>query len=299
MSEMRVSRRNWVDRFRTDFVAVADVQCGVPLVVETNPSSRLATGLLHVAGAEPGDALAITFRRIEVVGEEGVMWAIPGRGVFGQQVDRMVNRVVPIKDGFALFTDRVRIPLRPMVGVVGVAPRGSGWPEWPPLASVVGSEPLPGESSAAWPGSHGGNLDCKEIVPGATLYLPVAAPGAGLGIGDVHAAMGDGELMLSGVEVQGEVEVVLSLRKGRAPRAPVVENATHLMTLGTDKTLESAAQAAIEHMAALVQRALGCDLIEAGLLLSAAGDLAICQMVNAYPTVRLAVEKRIVPGLQI
>lgn len=299
MSEVRISRQHWVDRFRTDYVPVAEVRCDAPIVLETNPSSRLATGPLRVAGAEPGDALAITFRRIEVVGDEGVMWAIPGRGVFGKQIDRMVNRIVPIRDGLAVFTDNVRIPLRPMVGVVGVAPRGSGWPEWQPLASVVGREPLPSEAFTAAPGTHGGNLDCKEIVVGATVYLPVAAPGAGLGIGDVHAAMGDGELMLSGVEVQGEVEVVLSLRKGRAPRAPVVENATHLMTLGTDKTLEAAAQAAIEHMAALVQRALGCDLIEAGMLLSAAADLAVCQVVNTYPTVRLSLDKRIVPGLQI
>ncbi|MCL4465110.1 MAG: acetamidase/formamidase family protein [Chloroflexi bacterium] len=299
MTELRISRAHWMDRFRTDYRPVAEVECGTPIVFETNPSSRLATGPLFVKGAEPGDALAVTFRRVEVVGDEGVMWAIPGRGVFGSRVERLVNRVVPIQDGLAVFDDRVRIPVRPMVGVVGVAPRASGWPEWEPLASVVGRAPLPGESFCAWPGSHGGNLDCREVVAGATLYLPVAAPGAGLGIGDVHAAMGDGELMLSGVEVQGEVEVILSLRKGRAPRAPLVENSTHLMALGTDKTLEAAAQAAIEHMASLVQAALGLDLVETGMLLSAVGDLAICQLVNAYPTVRLSVEKRFVLGLSV
>ncbi|MHB1133044.1 MAG: acetamidase/formamidase family protein [Chloroflexota bacterium] len=299
MNSNHISRTHWVDRFRTDFAPVARVVCGEQLTLETNPSSRLATGALWVDGAEPGDALAVTFRRIEVVGDEGVMWAIPGRGVFGKQVERFVNRIVPIHDGLAHFNDRVRIPLRPMVGVVGVAPPGSGWPEWAPLSDVVGRAPLPGESFCAWPGKHGGNLDCREVVPGATIYLPVAAPGAGLAIGDVHAAMGDGELMLSGIETQGEVEVTLALRKGQAPRAPVIENATHIMTLGTDKTLEGAAQAAIEEMAARVRRALDVDLIEAGMLLSAIGDLAICQVVNAYPTVRLSVAKALVPGLAL
>ncbi|MHB1413831.1 MAG: acetamidase/formamidase family protein [Chloroflexota bacterium] len=299
MSIVRIERQQYTDRFRTDFVPVADVECGVPITVETNPSSRVATGPLLVAGAEPGDALAITFRRVEVVGAEGAMWGVPGRGVFGSRVEGMVNRVVPIKEGKAVFNEQVSIPVRPMVGVVGVAPRSLGWPHWPPLSDIVGTAPKPGESFVSWPGVHGGNLDCKEVVAGATVYLPVAAPGAGLAIGDVHAAMGDGELMLSGIEVQGEVEIELGLHKGRAPRGPVVENETHFMTIGVGKSLEDASHAAIEHMAEIVQRALGLGLIETGMLLSAVADLMICQVVNALPSVRLVVDKRIVPGLAI
>lgn len=299
MAPIRISRKHYTDRLRTDFTPVAEVECGTPIIIETNPSSRIGTGPLWVKGAEPGDALSVTFRRVDVVGDEGAMWAIPGRGVFGDRVSSFVNRIVPIKDGKAFFNERVIIPVKTMVGVVGVAPKGSGWPVWPPLSDVVGADPLPGEIMMAWPSVSGGNLDCTEVKAGATLHLPVSAPGAGLCIGDVHAAMGEGELMLSGIEVQGEVEVELALRKGRAPRGLVLENETNFMTIGVGRTLEAASQDAIEHMAEIIQRALEVDLVEAGFILSASGDLIICQVVNAFPTVRLVVDKRIVPGLTI
>lgn len=299
MPETRVRRQHYTDRMRTDFVPIAELECGVPIVVETNPSSRIATGPMLVEGAEPGDALAIAFHRVEIVGDEGAMWAIPERGLLGHHVGHLVNKKVPIREGRAWFNDRIALPLRPMVGVVGVAPKPIAWPEWPPLSHVVGTSPKSGEVFTAWPSQSGGNLDCKEIVAGATVYLPVGAPGAGLCIGDIHAVMGDGELMLSGIETLGEVEIVLSLRKGRAPRGPIVENDTHFMVVGIGKTLEAAAEDATEHMAAILQQRLGLDLLEAGMLLSAAGDLAICQVVNAYPTVRLVVDKRVIPDLEV
>ena len=118
------------------------------------------------------------------------MWIKPGRGAFGDRladtIRETVVRPVPLRDGHAIFSDTIAIPLRPMIGVLGVAPYGD------PVATF-------------WPGRHGGNLDCRLVTTGNTLYLPVAAPGALLGIGDLHAAMGDGEIMLSGVEAAGEV----------------------------------------------------------------------------------------------
>ena len=71
----------------------------------------------------------------------------------------LASKIIPIEDGFALFNDRVKVPLNPMIGVIGVAPEG---------------EPV----SCGTPGAHGGNMDTKLIAEGATLYFPVFAEGA-------------------------------------------------------------------------------------------------------------------------
>ena len=86
-----------------------------------------------------------------------------------------------------------------MIGVIGVAPEG---------------EPV----NCGTPGSHGGNMDNTAITTGATLYFPVAVEGALFGCGDMHAAMGDGEISVSGAEVAGWATVTLTALPGPAPR---------------------------------------------------------------------------------
>ncbi|MDP2953045.1 MAG: acetamidase/formamidase family protein [Chloroflexota bacterium] len=283
----KVSRRYVIEEFSPTSPAVVEVEPGEVFVVETNESSRCATGAIAVKGAEPGDILAVTIRSI-ILPQEGRMWAMPGRGVFGEELTARLSETlfkpVPLRQGRALFGPGLSLPLNPMVGVIGVAPQGQGRPTY-------------------WPGPHGGNLDCKEVREGATIYLPVAAPGALLGVGDIHACMADGEVMLTGVEVAGEVTLEVQILRGRRPRpsaeglrGPMIETEDCIMALGSAKTLEQAMTVALHQMHGLVQEKLGLSFEEAGMFLSLAGEVQVCQVVNPLSTMRVSLRKALIPG---
>jgi len=133
-----------------------------------------ATGPVFVDGAEPGDTLVVRVVSIEPA-DSGAIVTGPGMGVLGDETERHATRILPVEDGAVVFDD-LRLPARPMIGVIGVAPS-------------EGSHPT-GTAHR-----HGGNMDTKEIVEGCTVYCPVAQPGALLALGDVHAVMGDGEVL--------------------------------------------------------------------------------------------------------
>ena len=151
-----------------------------------------ATGPIYVQDAAPGDLLAISIERIETA-DHGVMTTGPEMGVFGDELAESTIRIVPIVDRTVKLLDHA-YPCRPMIGVIGTAPRESAVPN-------------------GTPGEHGGNMDCKLIGQGATLVLPVEVPGALLALGDLHAVMGDGEVCSTGVEMAGEVTLRLRVLK--------------------------------------------------------------------------------------
>lgn len=243
----------------------------------------VATGPILVRGAEPGDALAITVHAI-TFGSDAAMWLKPGRGAFGNRladsIRQQVIRPIPLRDGRAIFSDRIAIPLRPMIGVLGVAPWGDAVPTY-------------------WPGRHGGNLDCRLVTAGNNLYLPVAAPGALLGIGDLHAAMGDGEIMLTGVEATGEVTLSVQVVRPWPWTGPWVETPGELVALGSARTTDQALEIALTQMVALLQAQAGLTFEEAGMLCSAAADATICQVVNPLATVRVGLPKSLVSELHL
>ncbi len=154
-----------------------------------------ATGPVFVEGVHAGDVLSVLIESIDV-GPQGVMAVAPGFGVLGAEFPEQVHRIVAIADGTARIADGIAVPLRPMIGVIGVAPAG------PPV-------------STASPGPHGGNMDTRLIGAGAVLYLPVAHEGALFAAGDLHAAMGDGEICGTGVEVSGAI--TLTARRQERP----------------------------------------------------------------------------------
>ncbi len=277
----RISREATFRQFDASAAPVAHVDAGETFVVETVPSSQQATGPIYIRGAAPGDALAISVLDIRF-GSEAAMWLKPGRGVFGNRladrIHQQVTRPIPLRDGRAIFSDRIAIPLRPMIGVAGVAPWG---------------DPVP----TYWPGRHGGNLDCRLVTTGNVLYLPVAATGALLGIGDLHAAMGDGEIMLSGVEAAGEVTLSVQVVRPWQWTGPWVQTPTELAALGSARTLDQALEVALSQMVSLLQGRAGLTFEEAGMLCSAAADATICQVVNPLATVRVALPLTLAPGL--
>ncbi len=230
-----------------------------------------ATGPVFLSGAEPGDILVAQVLEIRPA-EQGVMTAVPGLGALGRMIAEPETRVVPIREGRAMFSERVELPLSPMVGVIGTAP---------------GQGSIPNGT----PGPHGGNMDCTLIAEGSKVYLPVEVPGALFGLGDLHAVMGDGEVLICGVEMAGWVRVRLDVLKGLDLPLPLVENEELVATIHSHQDLDQAAQGAIEAMARLLTGQVGLPLHEAGMLMSAVGQLRICQVVDPLKTCRMEFPK--------
>lgn len=232
-----------------------------------------ATGPLFVADASPGDTLRVDILDIKTA-DVGVMAVIPGAGLFADVVTVPEVKIVPLVNGKALFAEGIELDLKPMVGVIGVAPAGEGIP-------------------CGIPGCHGGNMDNARIVAGTTLYLPVFVPGAMLAMGDLHAVMGDGEVMVTGVECAGEVTVKLEVLKGHTITNPQHEDVEYYYTIASHDDLLEATRQAAGDMRDLVSQQLGLSMNEAGMLISAAGHAQICQVVDPKLTARFAFPKNL------
>jgi amidase len=230
-----------------------------------------ATGPIYVEGAEPGDVLAVKIENIELA-SEGVMAVGPGLGVLGNRLEKYEAKPVPIRDGKAIFSEDFQIPLNPMIGVIGVAPA---------------DEPI----SCGTPGDHGGNMDNTMITTGATLYFPVFAPGALFALGDLHAAMGDGEIGVSGIEIPGKVTVTLEVKKGKSIPSPMLENDGAIVTIASAPTLDEAVSRSVEQMADFLAPQVNLPFSELTMLLSAIGQTQICQVVDPLMTARFVVPK--------
>jgi len=230
-----------------------------------------ATGPLFIDDAEPNDILRIDVLDISVV-DQGVMVTVPGLGVLGDQIQEERTKIVPIQNGEAVFNDRILIPIRPMIGVLGVAPAEE-------------------EILTGTPGDHGANMDCNRLVQGATLFLPVHVPGALLAMGDLHAIQGDGEVIVCGVEIPGEVTVKVTVIKGRSFPVPLLEEGDAIMTIASDKLLDDATKTATKRMHAFLTDELQIEFHEAGMLLSILGQLRICQVVDPLMTARMELPK--------
>jgi amidase len=229
-----------------------EVESTAPDYRDRFPKANPATGPIFVEGAEPGDVLTAEILRIELA-SRGYTLVKPDFGVIRGMVERPVARFAEVKDGAIDFAG-VRLPLRPMVGVIATAPDG---------------EPI----GTAYVGRHGGNLDCNLIAEGATVHLPVRVKGALFYIGDVHAVMGDGEVSGSGFEIAARITVRLSLQKGGATEWPWLETADTIATLASAPAFDDAAEAAVRAMIPLLMARHGISETDAYMLCSIRGDL--------------------------
>lgn len=232
-----------------------------------------ATGPVYIEGATPGDVLRVHIRSINL-DKTGVNASFTGWGPLGSQVKGSHIKVVPIEGGSAVVGD-YRIPLRPMIGVIGVAPRDAAVPN-------------------STPGAHGGNLDTREITAGARVYLPVSVAGGFLALGDLHATMGDGEVCGTGVEIRGSVEIQVDVLKGWGWTQPVVELGDNLYFLGSAPTLDDAVEKATLAAVDFLHRRSELPWHEAYMLASLGTDLMISQVVNPWKTVKVKVPRDLV-----
>lgn len=230
-----------------EFVRVRD-----PLKV--NP----AAGPIFVNGAEPGDALAVTIEKI-TLGPLGFVRALAGAGVLQDGIGEHAVIMVSVEGDELVFGETgIRLPARPMVGVLGTAP-------------------VEGTVYTAHPGPQGSNMDFNAIVEGATVHLPVHVPGGLLGIGDLHASMGDGEVSGTGVEIRGEVIARVDLVKGATIARPWIETEDSWIATGQGETLEEAVHEAVEGLTQLLMEKLSLSRSDAFMLVSARGDVRIGQ----------------------
>jgi amidase len=222
-----------------------------------------ATGPVAVKGAEPGDSLVAEIVDIRPI-EWGVATLIPGFGPLIDRVQAPLTRVFEVRDGQIRMNERVSFPARPMVGVVGVATDG---------------ETL----SNGLAGRHGGNLDDHLHGPGARIYFPVRQPGGMFAVGDMHAAMGDGEICFTGVEIAGEVDIRFDLLKGTQATWPVTELPDRWVPHATADEYQDALDLVAEEAARLLVDEHGFSIEDAFIFLSVACDAGVAQACKPAP----------------
>ena len=290
---IRVTSETAIQNFSADHPPVVTVESGATILLSTadcfkgqirdegtlvsqvdRSLANPATGPVAIDGAEPGDTLAVDILELSPA-VWGLTVAAPGMGLLGELVDQERTYLIEVGlDGIRLGA--VKIPYRPMLGVIGVAPAC-------------------GAVSTVRPGAHGGNLDCTLIRQGATVYLPVAVPGALFAAGDMHAAMGDGEISGTGIEVPGTALLCLRVIKGLTIDAPWVETGDSLVAIASAETLDAAVRAATMRAVRYIASSLSIDFVEAYVLAGAALRLRICQVVNPLATVRAEIPKWLLP----
>jgi len=229
-----------------------------------------ATGPLYVRDAAIGDTLKVTIRKI-TIDDQGSVLTAPGLGMFADDIDKEETAIAEVTSDATLYKGH-EVPLRKMVGVIGTAPADEG-------------------VNTGTPHDHGGNLDTTLLGEGTTLYLPVNTEGALLAMGDMHSSMGDGEIMGSGLEVAGEIEVQVEVLKDSDLPLPFVETDEIYATLASRETMEEASKVALDHMVELIQAKTDLTFNQAGMLLSIAGDLKVSQVVNPNKTMRMELRK--------
>jgi acetamidase/formamidase len=227
-------------------------------------------GPVHVEGAEPGDTLQVELLEFEP-GDWGWTAAIPGFGLLADAFPEPALRISRVGDGVAEMLPGVRVPVAPFCGCLGVAPAS-------------------GSRSTIPPTELGGNMDTRHLTAGATLWLPVAVPGALFSLGDGHAAQGDGEVCGTAVETPMRARVRLTVRKDVRVVAPEFRTAGPLGVStnaagwyacdGVGPDLLGAAREATSRMIDRLGAEHGLAPIDAYLLLSIAGDLRISEIVD-------------------
>lgn len=259
--------------------AIADT-VAIMRSVAKDVGPHILTGPIHIAEAEPGDALAVEVLAVEPRPPYfGVNFTRPDAGSIPGTVQENWLKIIrcDIERQVAIFDERIEIPLDPFMGTMGVAPR-----------EKVSSIP---------PGSFGGNLDLKDLRPGATLYLPVQVPGALFFTGDGHAMQGNGEVNLTALETAMTATMRFVLHKRSALRAPIAETAQHYIVLGLHEDLDVAARSAVDAAVDALVLFAGLDRVEAYSLASLAVDFELTQIVDGVKGVHGRIPKQIVaPG---
>jgi amidase len=285
----RIERSQVVFEYSGASIPCAEIEPGERVVVETQwafgdhevrqgdslsglDESRCdpLTGPLFVTGAEPGDTLAVTIHQIELVGQGG-QGIIPGLGVLPWE-NLPVQMFTP-RDGAIEWLRGIRIPIRPNLGCIGVAPAGD--------ASIP----------SIWPGDHGGNMDNRYCCAGSTISFPVSHAGGLLVMGDAHQMQGDGELCGVAPETAADVTISCEVIKRRRLHRPQILSSSLFMTVASAPTLEEAIRLATADFIDVLVFEKGFSKDEAYLLSAVEAHAEICQVVDPLMTARVTIDR--------
>lgn len=289
----RLNRATVVNRWNRDYPPRLTIAPGDVVEVETRDASdgqvrpnmsaadfakidtsriHALTGPIAVERAEPGDRLTVEILDYQ---HEGWAWTsiIPGLGLLAGDFENHFIHTWKLEACVTRSMPGLTIPLAPFCGIIGVQPAE------------------PGEHRTRPPGAHGGNVDVRHLIAGSTLHLPVLTHGAGLCFGDAHAAQGDGEVSINGMEAPMTVTARIGLEKGSAPSGPFIEcpvaldppaiaNAGHHIFVESDKDPMEAARRVVRRAIAYLTDRLGLSREQAYVTCSVALRLKLSQVVN-------------------
>jgi acetamidase/formamidase len=263
---------------------------GVTRVLGGNPE----TGPFYIESAAPGDTLAVHITRLKLNRD----WAISDDYLVDRATDR--DLAVKMKDGGkdirwhldiekglaspekpGEHMTRYAVPVKPMLGCVGVAPN--------PASAAPGT----GDS-----GRFGGNMDFNEIVEGATVYLTVNVPGALLYVGDGHALQGDGELNGNALETSMDVEFTVDVIPGKHIPGPRVESASYIIAMGLSGSLDDALRQATANMASWLEDKYKLTPSELAQVLGTASEYKVSEVADRNVGLVLKINKERLQGLE-
>ncbi|MEO8672439.1 MAG: acetamidase/formamidase family protein [Tahibacter sp.] len=264
---------------------------GVTRALFGNPQ----TGPFYVASAAPGDTLVIRINRLRLNRDYAdsldsiVSRALtPRLASDATRLGKAVRWILDREQGTARLENpgaalkSLVVPVRPMLGGLGVAPG-------------FGSAPL----STGDTGSFGGNMDFNDIVEGNTVYLPVYQPGALLYLGDAHALQGDGETSQYALETSMDVELTVDVLHGKSITMPRVESPTQLMVLGQAGSLDDATRAATTGMARWLESDYGLSLSEVAQLLGSSAQYSVANLAGRSVGVVVKMNKSILNQVSV
>lgn len=235
----------------------------------TNP----ATGPIYIEGTKPGDVLRVDLHEVKAHGPS-VMIAVPGVGALGHLITEEETVILDHTEDTVSYKDKVVVKQKPMLGVIGVAPAEGTVPN-------------------STPGPHGGNMDCTLITSNTRLYLTVAVEGALFGCGDMHAVMGDGEVVVCGAETPGEVTLTPQVVEIPGLPTPFIENDDIVAVIASAETTDEAYKMALDMMHGFLTNVAGIPVNDAAMLMSLVGNLKFCQVVDPLLTVRFEFPKSV------
>src|SRR5437660_3408937 len=219
------------------------------------------TGPIAIDGVVAGNTICVEIEVLHVDSRLGLMVTRPG--VTGLAITGEPQlRIVTCDDSYA-NVGAFRVPVTPMIGLLGVAPEGD------PVSTFRGAK-------------HGGNMDTLLIGAGSRVFLPTFSDGAMVYFGDVHAAMGDGEVFLSGVEIAGRVQARVTVATGWSLPTPIVETDELVAVIADGATFDEAAKSAMAK-AVEVLTAGGLGPVDGGFLVGCAGPLRACHYIPNAP----------------
>ncbi len=234
----------------------------------------VVTGPVFVEDAKPGDVLAVRIEGMEIttpgtIVVHGLTEASPD----DWWNDFRTTRALEVVDGHVVVGERLRVPVRPVIGCIATAPA---------TETVL----------SRYQGEWGGNQDCNEMTTGATIVLPVNVDGGMLYFGDCKARMGDGEV-IDAPECGTMITATVTIRRRpSAMRWPRVETATHLTTVVSDIALADATRQSFRELLLWIEEDYGIPRNDVAAVMGMMAETGICQVSNRLHTARCTIARR-------